>query len=252
MTPYDATIIGVVIAGMVWGAFRGLAWQAASIASLILGYAAAHGFSQQLAPHLPGEPLLAKALAMIILYAAVSGAIHLAAWSARATLRKMKFEAYDRHLGMVLGGVEGAFLAVIGTIFVVGLFPTTRDSILKSPSGQGVSAALETCQTVLPNEYRQMLTKYWNGGGSSVPSNETVSQPAAPAADSSEAKIETMAKDGSAATPSANVEDEIRGGIKDVLKREGSRLEREARNEIENRIDRLGSKYEQSDTTPRR
>ena len=252
MTPYDATIIGVVIAGMVWGACRGLAWQAASIASLILGYAAAHGFSQQLAPHLPGEPLVAKALAMIILYAAVSGAIHLAAWSARATLRKMKFEAYDRHLGMVLGGVEGAFLGVIGTIFVVGLFPTTREPILKSSSGQVVSATLQTCQTALPSEYRQMLTKYWSGGGVSIPSSDTVSKQAEPAADSKEAQAERIAKDETAANSSANVEDEIKGGIKDVLKREGSRLEREARNEIEHRIDRLGSKNDQSDATPRR
>ena len=49
MTPYDAAMAGVIVAGMVWGAFRGITWQLASIASLVLGYSVAHPLSGQLA-----------------------------------------------------------------------------------------------------------------------------------------------------------------------------------------------------------
>ena len=42
MTIYDAAMIGVVIAGMIWGALRGITWQLASIASLVLGYSVAY------------------------------------------------------------------------------------------------------------------------------------------------------------------------------------------------------------------
>src|SRR3954452_13867442 len=98
MTVYDAAMIVLVVAGMVWGAWRGITWQLASIASLVLGYSVAHPLSEQLAPQFPGEPVVARALAMLVIYAAVSGGIFLAAWIVRATLRRLKFEAFDRHL----------------------------------------------------------------------------------------------------------------------------------------------------------
>jgi len=42
MTPYDAAMAGVIVAGMVWGAIRGITWQLASRASLVPGYSGAH------------------------------------------------------------------------------------------------------------------------------------------------------------------------------------------------------------------
>src|SRR5215208_4215519 len=125
MTPYDAAMIGVMVAGMVWGAWRGITWQLASIASLILGYVFAHPLSAQLAPHFPGEPVVARALAMLVAYAIVSGGVFAVAWLIRATLRQLKFEAYDRHLGMVLGGLEGAMVGIVVTLFVSSLVPST-------------------------------------------------------------------------------------------------------------------------------
>src|SRR4051794_1035879 len=106
MTPYDAAMAGVIVAGMVWGAWKGVTWQLASIASLVLGYSVSHPLSAQLAPSFPGEPVVARALAMIAVYAGVSCGVFLTAWAVRATLRRMKFEAFDRHLGMILGGLE--------------------------------------------------------------------------------------------------------------------------------------------------
>ena len=119
MTPYDAAMAGVIVAGMVWGLFKGATWQVASLASLFLGYAASHGLSGRLAPYFPGEPMVARTLAMIAIYLVVSGGIFLLAWLIRATLRKLKFESYDRHLGMLLGGLEGGLLGVVITLFVV-------------------------------------------------------------------------------------------------------------------------------------
>ena len=114
MTIYDAVMAALVVAGMVWGAWRGIIWQVASISSLVLGYAVAHQLSPQLAPHFPGEPVVARAEAMLAVYAAVSGGVFLAAWMVRSTLRQLKFEAFDRHLGMVMGGIEGASWASSG------------------------------------------------------------------------------------------------------------------------------------------
>src|SRR4051794_24388373 len=158
MTIYDAAMIGVVVAGMVWGALRGITWQLASIASLVLGYSVAYPLSGGLADRFPGEPVVARALAMLAVYVAVSGGIFLAAWVVRATLRRWKFEAFDRHLGMILGGLEGALLGLVATLFVVSLAPRTREMILTSPTGTAVNRLLTALGPILPGEVRDVLT----------------------------------------------------------------------------------------------
>ncbi|MBX6312003.1 MAG: CvpA family protein [Isosphaeraceae bacterium] len=163
MTTYDVAMLGVVIAGMVWGAWRGITWQVASIASLVLGYVAAFPLSSQLAARFPGEPVVARVLALLVCYAAVSGGVFLVAWLVRTTLRQWKFEAYDRHLGMLLGGAEGALLGVLATVFLLSLTPSTRPMVLTSPSGRVVGGVLDAVQPALPAEVRSMLAQFWEG-----------------------------------------------------------------------------------------
>jgi membrane protein required for colicin V production len=160
MTIYDAAMIGVVIAGMVWGALRGITWQLASIASLVLGYSVAYPLSGQLAHRFPGEPVVARALAMLAVYISVSGGIFLAAWIVRTTLQRWKFDAFDRHLGMILGGLEGALLGVVATLFVVSLAPRTRETILTSPTGTAVNHLMTALGPILPGEIRDVLSPF--------------------------------------------------------------------------------------------
>lgn len=163
MTIYDAAMVGVVVAGMVWGALRGITWQVAGIASLVLGYAVAFPLSAELAPRFPGEPVVARGLAMLTVYLAVSVGVYATAWLIRATLRKLRFEAYDRHLGMVLGGTQGALLGIVATVFIVCLAPGAREPILTSPSGRVMNRVLDTVQPALPDELRSVLTPFWDG-----------------------------------------------------------------------------------------
>jgi uncharacterized membrane protein required for colicin V production len=163
MTIYDAAMVGVVIAGMAWGVWRGITWQLASIASLVLGYSASRTLSGQLASQFPGEPVVARGLAMMVIYALVSGGVFLAAWVVRTTLRKLQFEAYDRHLGMLLGGVEGALLGMVATLFVVSLAPNSREPIFTSHAGRVVGQVMATLGPVLPEEARNVLAPFWNG-----------------------------------------------------------------------------------------
>ncbi|WP_169973664.1 CvpA family protein [Tautonia rosea] len=162
MTPYDMAMVAVIVAGMIWGAWRGITWQLASILSLGLGYAVAVPVSAQLAPQFPGQPIVARALAMLVLYVAVSAGVFGVAWSIRATLRRLKFEAYDRHLGMLLGGIEGAILGIVATVFVVSLAPQSRTPILTSRAGQAVDHTLKLAQPALPDELRTILQPYWD------------------------------------------------------------------------------------------
>ena len=177
MTPYDAAMVSVIVAGMVWGAVRGIVWQVASIASLVLGYSVSHTLSAQVAPYLPGEPVVARAVAMIVVYVVTSGGVFLAAWLIRATLRRMRFEAYDRHLGMVLGGMEGALLGLVVTLFVVSLAPGTRDPIFASPTGRVVGTVMSSLGPVLPEEARSVLAPFWAGSGAVKPEKDEEGTP---------------------------------------------------------------------------
>ena len=160
MTPYDAAMAGVIVAGMVWGAFKGITWQLAGILSLVIGYSVAHPLSTQLAPYFPGEPVVARALAMIAVYFGTSAGVFLVAWLIRATLKKLQFEAFDRHLGMVLGGLEGALLGLVVTLFVVSLAPQAREPIFGSPTGRVVGMLMSAVGPVLPAEARSVLAPF--------------------------------------------------------------------------------------------
>jgi membrane protein required for colicin V production len=160
LTIYDAAMAGVIVAGMIWGSFRGVTWQIASIASLILGYIASHQLSPQLAPQFGTDPVISRTLAMMAIYAVVSGGVFLVAWGFRSILRRMKFEAFDKHLGMLLGGMEGALLGILVTFFVVSLAPQTRDPIYTSPSGKLVAKLIDTIGPAFKTETSEVLAPF--------------------------------------------------------------------------------------------
>ena len=163
MTTYDAAMVIVVVLGLARGAWRGFTWQMASITSLVLGYTAAHTWSARIAFYLPGEPEVQRILAMSIVYILVSGGIFGIAWMIRGTLRKLRFEAYDRHLGMLLGGLEGVGVGMLATLFVVSLAPATRQPIFSSTTGRVVGTVMNNLGPVLPGEFRKVLAAHWDG-----------------------------------------------------------------------------------------
>jgi uncharacterized membrane protein required for colicin V production len=167
MTAYDGVMIGLVLAGMVWGSIRGFSWGIASIGALLVGYAFAHVASEYMLPFLaqnmPGDPAVQRGGAMLLAFVVSSGGCLFAAWSARASLKKMKFELYDRHLGVLFGGVEAALLGVIGTMFVACLVPKAREPIFSSRAGHVVARVMDAAGPALPPEVRQAITPSWGG-----------------------------------------------------------------------------------------
>src|SRR4051794_21189085 len=219
MTIYDAAMVGIVVAGMVWGAWRGITWQLASIASLVLGYTVAHPLSAQLAPQLQqfGGPVVARALSMLLIYVAVSGGVFLAAWVVRTTLRQLKFEAFDRHLGMIMGGLEGALVGLVATFFVVSLAPQSRAQIFTSPSGRIVGQVLNAVGPVLPGEVRKELAPFWNTSGDSSaeagPGPVVATETAASPARWGRGRVDTPARSDGGATGSDPTIDRLEGLI---------------------------------------
>ena len=72
MQGYDLFMIIILAAAVIWGAWKGLAWQVASLASVVLSYVAAMMFRQPVANFLSQQvelvPPLDTGLAMLILF----------------------------------------------------------------------------------------------------------------------------------------------------------------------------------------
>ncbi|WP_337172954.1 CvpA family protein [Paludisphaera sp.] len=186
MTIYDGVMAAVLIAAMARGAWRGITWQLASIGSLVLGYLFAYPISALIAPRLSGAPEAARAMSMGVAYVAVSCAVFGLAWMVRGTIRKMKFDAYDRHLGMMLGGVEGVAVGILGTMLVVSVAPGTRTPIFTSASGKVVNGIVGHVGPILPSEVRAALAPYWPKDAAAIAAGE-------PAPEAEEAPAEAPA-----------------------------------------------------------
>lgn len=163
MTWYDGLMIALIVVGAVQGAWRGLAWQIAPIASLIVGYFTAFPASEKIAHFFGNEAPTNRWIAMLVVYLAVSFAIHLVARIFRESIQKLRMEAFDRHLGALLGGVKGALLCLVITFFAVGLSDKSRDFVLRTPSGELAGYVMHQVEPVLPAEARDLLAPYIAG-----------------------------------------------------------------------------------------
>src|SRR5687767_3696119 len=72
MQTYDMMMLVVLVGATVFGFWKGMAWQIASLASLIVSYFAALRFSEQLAPVFGQQAPLNRFVAMAAIYVGTS------------------------------------------------------------------------------------------------------------------------------------------------------------------------------------
>lgn len=159
MTIYDALMLLIVIVALVQGAWRGMIWQLAPIASLILGYIVAYPMSITLAQYF-GRPPLNRLWAMLAVYAIVSMAVYLFVRSLRESLEKLKLVEFDRHLGGLLGAVKGVLFTVALTIGLITISDDARDIILKSESVTIAARIMNTISPILPEQLNTLVQPY--------------------------------------------------------------------------------------------
>src|SRR5262245_3171484 len=75
MQTYDLVMLAVLGAATIFGFWKGLAWQIASLASLVVSYFLALKFADRIAPMVSQHAPWNKFLAMLIIYAGASLAI---------------------------------------------------------------------------------------------------------------------------------------------------------------------------------
>ena len=158
MQIYDLVMIAVMIAAMVFGAWKGFVWQLASLCSLVVSYFVALRFSHDLAPHLSGQAPLNRFLAMLLIYVACGLIIWVLFRMLSGLIDRVKLKEFDRQMGALTGLAKGALLCVAITFFAVSLSGATyRQSILESHSGRAIGHFIDRVDSSMPQGMHELV-----------------------------------------------------------------------------------------------
>jgi len=157
---FDLIVLILVGVSLIRGAWRGFAWQVASLASLIVGAAAAVRFGPQFGERLSAQTPWNHYLGMFIVFAASGLLIWMLFRWVSAAIDRMKLKDFDRQLGAVFGAIKGLFLAGIVAFFGVTLSEGFRVVVLSSRSGPLLTKLIERASTVLPPDVRRQVGEY--------------------------------------------------------------------------------------------
>lgn len=160
MELYDICMLVVLVGTTVFGAWKGMAWQVASSASLVASYAVSLRFSAQLAPRFGQQAPLNRFIAMFVLFAGTSLAIWLLFRVVAGFLNRMRLKEFDRQMGALFGAAKGVLICVAITFFAVTLSAQARTAVLKSRSGYYIAVLLDRADGVMPRELHEVLDPY--------------------------------------------------------------------------------------------
>jgi membrane protein required for colicin V production len=162
MELYDICMLVVLVGATVFGAWKGMAWQVASTASLVVSYLVALRFSEQIAHRFGQQAPLNRFIAMFVLYVGTSIAIWLSFRIVAGFLDRLRLKEFDRQMGALFGATKGVLLCVAITFFAVTLSAKARGLVLQSRSGHYIAVLLDRAEGVMPQELHQVLDPYLN------------------------------------------------------------------------------------------
>ncbi len=157
---YDLLTLGILMYAMFRGAMKGVVWQLATIAALLMCFFFSGSLSHVVAPFIRVEEPLNKWIAMLILYLGFSFVSFGVARVMHEAIESMRIEALDRHLGALLGLVKGAMFSLFLTFFLVTLSHSARESIINSESGYVAAVAIDRLDPVIPGDLHALLEPY--------------------------------------------------------------------------------------------
>ena len=157
---YDLLMLVILVMAGLFGAWKGLAWQVASIASLVLSCIVAIRFSAQVAPYIYGQEPWNRFLAMLILFLVTSLVIWVLFRFVAGFIDRLKLKEFDRQMGALFGVAKGLLFCLVITFFAVTLAEGSRQAVLNSHSGWVTANLLQRAGPVMPEEVRNVLGKH--------------------------------------------------------------------------------------------
>ena len=160
MQVYDLVMLSILLIATVFGAWKGMAWQVASLASIVASYFVSCEFREPVSRMIKAEPPWNLFMAMFLLYIGTYFIIWVIFRFISEFIDRVKMKDFDRHAGAILGFAKGVVFCIIVTLFSVTLLESHRQSILDSKSGYYIAWLLDRAHTVMPDELHQVLHPY--------------------------------------------------------------------------------------------
>ncbi len=162
--PYDWLMLAVLAAAVVWGAWRGVAWQVASLGSVLASAAVAVRYSAAVAPffraHFNAHEPWDRWSAMLVLYLATATGIWILFRLVSHLIDRVKLKEFDRQLGAIFGLAKGVLYCLIITFFAATSWEPARQAVMQSKSGNFLARNIRRATPVLPQDVRTWLGKY--------------------------------------------------------------------------------------------
>jgi len=157
MQTYDILILLVLVAATLFGFWKGMAWQIASIASLV----AALKFADQLAPIISNQAPWNKFVAMLAIYIGTSFVIWTLFRLVSGVIDRVKLDGFDHQMGALIGFAKGVLLSIAITFFAVTILPQNqKDMIIASRTGEYIVRFLDKAHAVVPPEVHDVIHPY--------------------------------------------------------------------------------------------
>lgn len=157
---YDLLMLVILVLATVFGAWKGMAWQIASLASLVVSYLVAMQFSPHVAPYISSHEPWNRFLAILILFLATSLAIWILFRMVADFIDRVKLKEFDRQMGALFGLAKGVLFCLLITFFAVTLSEGSRQAVLNSHSGKFTARLIQRAGPLMPEELRDSLGKY--------------------------------------------------------------------------------------------
>lgn len=160
MPVVDWILLGVLLASLLLGAWRGLVYEVLSVASWAASFVLAQWLAPDVAPRLPlsgmAEPVrYAAAFALVFVVAAFAGG--LVAWVAKKVIEAIGLRPVDRVLGAAFGLVRGLILLLAAAV-VMDMTPLKTAAWWQESNGAAVlTVALKGLKPALPEEFGRYL-----------------------------------------------------------------------------------------------
>lgn len=158
--PYDILMVAVLVLATFFGAWKGMAWQLASLSSLAVSFVVALRFGSRFAPYISQRDPWNRFVAMLLLYVLTSMAIWLAFRVVAGVIDRVQLREFDRQIGALFGLTKGVLLCLVITFFAVTLSEKARQKVLEARSGYYIARLIQRANPVMPEEVRGVLGKY--------------------------------------------------------------------------------------------
>jgi membrane protein required for colicin V production len=158
--PYDLVMLAVLAMATLFGLWKGMAWQVASLASLVVSFVVAARMSGQVAPMISAQEPWNRFIAMLLLYLATSAGIWLAFRLVAGIIDRIRLKDFDRQVGALIGLAKGALLCLVITFFAVTLSESLRQNVLTTYSGRTIATVIKQTSPIMPPEVRNVLGTY--------------------------------------------------------------------------------------------